>query len=208
MKKTTKIIGIIIAIFAVGFLIFLQMIRSIELPGSDNGKVEFEMYSIINKGDYTQCQNIGKKYPNTTGFPEYQCYEHFIDISNDPEICEFPHIKNDYNYSLFCHKKMALKLGDEKICEKARIEDATSHPWNECWRAMAVKKRNESLCEKILPKIKGDNVEMMSYVVGTCYGEVAMEKKDPSICSGAKTDLIRNECLNYLKPDSEKVGNY
>lgn len=202
MKKTTKIIGIIIAVLVLGFLIFIQMIRGIELPGADNGKAELEMRNIINQGDYGECANITGNY-----VPPYEsmCYEYFIDRSTDPEMCEFPGIKNDYNYSLFCHKKMALKLNDEKICEKARIEDTTLSPWNECWKAMAVKNKKEFLCEKILPEIKADNVETMSYVVGTCYGEVAAEKKDSSICSEAKTDLIRNECLNYLKPDSEKV---
>jgi hypothetical protein len=192
------IFGIItLGVLAVTSWIFLfgfTLTPDIRLPGADNRTVELRMNVAIKTGDYRECSKLEG---NITQDYMSQCYEYFIDRSKDPELCEFWQIKASSN--LYCHKEMALKLNDEKICEKAEVDlDSTGSPWNECWRAMAVKKRNETLCEKILPKIDKDHTEIMPYVVGTCYAGVAKEKNDPSVCSEAKSDLIKMECINHL----------
>ncbi len=93
---------------------------------------------------------------------------------NSPPICER---MESMSQKEKCYEKLAIKLGDPSLCEKAKAireeETDMEYPSDPCLLQVALAKKDISVCEKI---------EDQYYKNAMCYVRIAEETQDLSVC--------------------------
>lgn len=145
--------------------------------GYYNEKINMEkvggnyLISSFKQGDYNPinedpCQGL-------EGETKDACYYNLAEATKDVQLCE--KISPEWGIALVgsgrneCYTVLGVLLSDLSLCEKG----GTRKQW--CYRSIAVKEKNEKLCEKLKDEEKS-----------LCYYYLALKKNDPSLCDLAE----------------------
>lgn len=114
-------------------------------------------------------------------FLKEACYAKVAELKGDKTIC--PEIQTESTKSV-CYSDVACVTGDISICEMFETEKSPTNAATVlCYKCVAKKLDDESVCEKIK-----DN-----YVRSDCYMDIAYEKNDASLCNKIDPNIIVNK---------------
>lgn len=115
------------------------------------------------------------------------CYWNLAQSLDNPNLCsKIESLPESYLLRDTCYKKFATTQLNADLCIK--IESLSSK--NECYRTIALSKKDYTLCEKLTLDYRD-----------SCYEEIAKITKDPSICGRIEDPHDRSFCYHSLETE-------
>ncbi|MBI2629162.1 hypothetical protein HYW74_03695 [Candidatus Pacearchaeota archaeon] len=141
--------------------------------------------------------------PNTTTRFSYyvSCYKDKVILRKTGFMCELIGKPNIFKSS--CYKGLAI-LESQSVDNPDECASLDLDPYSEvdCYRNLAVKQRNLSICDIIDDSIKWGNGNYDAgedrYLRQGCYRGVAMEEKNESLCLKISNNDIKDICFKVI----------
>ncbi len=169
-------------------LVFLVLVGCAE--NSDCSERDYTCFAdlAIQRNDINLCINATQGGPyDAVGSG---CWRHFFDSFNDGKDCEtVPEHTGSMTYDRnWCYRKIAVKIGNSELCEKALRPDYK----NWCYREIAINSTNSIICDKISePQIK----------VGCCEAIEDSHCKDFYDITCQNNIQLFDQIMEELKPE-------
>ncbi len=208
-KLNVVIISVIVVLIVIGLLFFIKNESEDKGSSSDNQinvpSVQSEKQEIEESPQDTN--SITKEYISTCKADD-SCYRKTALKQKDPTICE--EIKDSSTYDQ-CYSLIAVAINDSSLCIKIKKIDTRAI----CYTKIAEAKSDPELCKEIsaeefykdqcycviaIKKLDPAPINYMTNLAAKniCYGRVADEKNDPSICNNIidSSGMTKEDCID------------
>src|SRR3989338_366836 len=128
------------------------------------------------------------------------CYAQVANEKGDLSICS----RLEWPLSSVCYQGVAELKGDVSPCIEIKDPEGAkdNSGISDCISAVAVKKEDVSVCDKIKGLVEED-AELEEQSTEFCYRDVAVAKKEDKLCGMIGDSGIRSYCLVYISPEKQ-----
>lgn len=153
-------------------------------------------YALFKK-DLSLCGNI------ETSYYKNECYESFIDYSEDGFICDY---FSQYNKAL-CLLNFARHQRNPAFCDRIEGDTITQ---NQCYKEIAETVQNPDICNNIQDEsdrnycsavTRSDSslcANLSAYDKDICYNSIAYNTKNPNLCDQISQQYNKENCYILL----------
>ncbi len=184
MKKTLKIISIVIALLFLVFLVFLSLGGF--LAKRQREKADVLYAKMVETGNFSFCQKTkGGGMGSSTTFKDICIDGYLYQFAKSLDVCEYKDIKDVWYRRDKCYQKVAENTGDVAICKKFGEIVTYSYPVvDSCIAGIARQRQDISFCNEISTE----------YIRAGCFLSFASNKKDIEVCKVDKSEATRKQC--------------
>lgn len=141
----------------------------------------------IKQKDSSICEKMDDEKLRNYFSPRFACYINVARSLKDSSICEQSNEPNT------CYVEIVSELKDKSICEKIINLDIKLDIKSECYDRLARATLDESFCNLITSNyLKMEGFDL----VDNCLLDIAIKKKDKSICEKINDTFFKKTCLS------------